>query len=223
MPHDAPSAPDKEKSAQDNPPAPVPEGVVPPQTVQYVGILGPPSHSHSHSQSNVEDEKSAQLFTVPDEPTFRPAPVYARATSPVIPIPIPVAGPPELSLPVAAPAAVVRARSMHGTGPVHPAVHPAPVQPLSSALNNLAFGPPSRSASPAPSLEQAILVERKRRAASSSGNQTAMKGGWFKSSPLNGGERSGVIVAERVKRDLHDAYASTAGADSGDVCIPDKE
>ncbi|KAI0688488.1 hypothetical protein C8T65DRAFT_721507 [Cerioporus squamosus] len=90
-----------------------------------------------------------------------------------------------------------RARSSQGHGAAPGGV---PVIPVPPTLN-LGFGPPSRSASPAPSLEQAILVERKRRAASASGNQTALKGGWFKSSPLNGGERHGVIVAERLKRD----------------------
>ncbi|OJT05869.1 DUF21 domain-containing protein [Trametes pubescens] len=119
---------------------------------------------------------------------------------------------------------------------IHNSTHPSsiPVIPVPPTLN-LAYGPPSRSASPAPSLEQAILVERKRRAASGSGNASAIKGGWFKSSPLNGGERAGVVVAERVKRNLHPdsaakegraadgstSEAAILGGDAGDVRKPD--
>lgn len=56
----------------------------------------------------------------------------------------------------------------------------------------------SRSASPAPSLEQAILAERMRRVVSGS-STPAPKGARFKSSPLTG-DRTGVVVAERVKQ-----------------------
>ncbi|KAL1943716.1 hypothetical protein VTO73DRAFT_4161 [Trametes versicolor] len=94
---------------------------------------------------------------------------------------------------------------------IHNSTNPSsiPVIPVPPTLG-LAYGPPSRSASPAPSLEQAILVERKRRAASGSGNASAVKGGWFKSSPLNG-ERAGVVVAERVRRNLHPDSAAREG------------
>ncbi|KAI0631544.1 DUF21-domain-containing protein [Trametes polyzona] len=128
---------------------------------------------------------------VRDEPT----PVPTKPTQP------PVVIPPDSVL---AATNINRSRSIHSPSS-NPGIAVIPVPPTL----NLAHGLPSRSASPAPSLEQAILVERKRRAASGSGNQNAIKGGWFKSSPLNGGDRAGVIVAERVKRDLH-AGASTA-------------
>ncbi|KAH9847079.1 DUF21-domain-containing protein [Lenzites betulinus] len=131
------------------------------------------------------------MATVHDEPASIPV---ARAVPPQVVIPADSA---------LAAANMQRSRSVHGpAGPSGIAVIPVP------PTLNLGFGPPSRSTSPAPSLEQAILVERKRRAASGSGNQSALKGGWFKSSPLNGG-RPGVIVAERVKRDLHGGPSST--------------
>ncbi|KAI0364646.1 DUF21-domain-containing protein [Pilatotrama ljubarskyi] len=131
----------------------------------------------------VVDEKSFKTPVIDD-----PQPRAVKSAAPSVVIP------PESVL---AATNISRARSMHGAAGA-PGIAVIPVPPTL----NLAFGPPSRSASPAPSLEQAILVERKRRAASGSGNQSAIKGGWFKSSPLNGGERQGVIVAERVKRDL---------------------
>ena len=95
-----------------------------------------------------------------------------------------------------------------------------PVQAITSnpaiAAAVMPLGPPSRSASPAPSLEQAILIERerKRRAGSGSGSQTAIKGGWYKSSPLNSGNTvPGVIVAERV-RDFWQAEGATPMAEA---------
>ncbi|KAI0665573.1 hypothetical protein C8Q78DRAFT_986223 [Trametes maxima] len=161
------------------------------------------------------EEKPTQI--VLDEPI--PAPVK--------PAPVPVI-PADSML---AATNMARARSMQ-SGVGNPGIAVIPVPPTLAH----GFGPPSRSASPAPSLEQAIMVERKRRAASGSGNQSAIKGGWFKSSPLNGGERAGVVVAERVKRDLHtDTYAEdrvdgtggtaepqpqVRGADAGDVRKP---
>ncbi|OBZ73128.1 hypothetical protein A0H81_06939 [Grifola frondosa] len=92
---------------------------------------------------------------------------------------------------------VARARSLHTAGSAHlqPSTAVIPVPPAV----NITLGPPPRSASPAPSLEQAILVERKRRAASGASAQFPPKGGWFKSSPLNG-DRHAVVVAERVRR-----------------------
>lgn len=83
--------------------------------------------------------------------------------------------------------------------------------------------PGTRSSSPAPSLE-AILLERKRRltAAKESGTSTppvplpsdaallrvptvSIKGGKFKSSPLTGGERNRIVVAEQVMQDTMSA------------------
>ncbi|KAI0919747.1 hypothetical protein AcW1_003087 [Taiwanofungus camphoratus] len=80
-----------------------------------------------------------------------------------------------------------------------PAVHSVPPH-MSATLT------PSRSASPSPSFEQAILIERKRRAAAASGGADRQpgpgpKGARFKSSPLHG-ERNGVLVAERVRRSM---------------------
>ncbi|KAH7918789.1 DUF21-domain-containing protein [Leucogyrophana mollusca] len=101
----------------------------------------------------------------------------------------------------------------------------------SSGIAHSASSPASRSASPAPSLE-AILLDRKRRlaatAAGKDGSSIALplppipmptnmgdartpglrvatpslKGARFKSSPLGGGDRSGVVVAEQVREAL---------------------
>ncbi|KAI0349379.1 DUF21-domain-containing protein [Trametes cingulata] len=141
----------------------------------------------------IVDENPPKMTVVED-----PAPRAAKSAAPSVVIPADS---------VLAATNMGRARSMQGAAAA-PGIAVIPVPPTL----NLAFGPPSRSASPAPSLEQAILVERKRRAASGSGNQSAIKGGWFKSSPLNGGERAGVIVAERVKRDLQ---AGSSGREGG--------
>ncbi|KAF7969105.1 hypothetical protein HWV62_28310 [Athelia sp. TMB] len=101
----------------------------------------------------------------------------------------------------------------------------------------------SRSGSPAPTLE-AILLDRKRRLAAASGAQAtpsgttaspaptasgpalansriatpvAVKGQRFKSSPLGGGDRAGIVVAEKIKSEL---IRSRKGSQE-DVRIPD--
>jgi len=107
----------------------------------------------------------------------------------------------------------------------------------------------SRSVSPAPSLE-AILLDRKRRLVAS-GSQSStvtpaqtlgqnfemwvptpriaspsIKGARFKSSPLGGGENSGVVIAERVKENLQSQSASQEEAripDDKDKAGPDKD
>ncbi|OSD00294.1 DUF21-domain-containing protein [Trametes coccinea BRFM310] len=194
---------EKEKVAQDIATPPVPEGIVavsPPPT-----ILEPaPAVPH---------ERRPQVV-IPDDPVAR----NVKSVPPSVVIP------PDSIL---ATTNMNRARSIHNAVGNNPGIAVVPVPPT---FSNLGFGPPSRSASPAPSLEQAILVERKRRAASGSGNQSAIKGGWFKSSPLNSGDgRSGVIVAERVKRDLltadvpeRDLGGGGAGY-AGDVRKPDEK
>jgi metal transporter CNNM len=107
----------------------------------------------------------------------------------------------------------------------------------------------SRSVSPAPSLE-AILLDRKRRIVAS-GSQSStvpvssqsfgqnfemwvpspriaspsIKGARFKSSPLGGGERSGVVVAEKVKENLrsqNDSQQEVRIPDDKDKAGPDK-
>ncbi|KAI0764165.1 hypothetical protein BD413DRAFT_641282 [Trametes elegans] len=213
IPHDAVLA-EKEKALQDTAPVlAVPEGVVAP----HLPI-------HAVDDNTVEMSEKGPQITVADHAT--PGPVQPVAA--VIP-----------SDSVLRATSMGRARSMQGGGGGGGGAGGVPAIPVPPAVGNLAFGPPSRSASPAPSLEQAILVERKRRAASGSGNQSAVKGGWFKSSPLNGGERPGVIVAERVKRDLQgdsavkDDAVAGAGAgggaavgarvDGGDVRKPDEK
>ena len=108
-----------------------------------------------------------------------------------------------------------------------------------SALSSAAA---SRSVSPTPSLE-AVLLDRKRRLAAGGGQTsptlplpsqksssaavpeqqrpaTAPRAGSnikgkFKSSPLGGGERSGVVVAEKVKEDLRNLGI-------GEVPLPDE-
>ncbi|OCH89964.1 DUF21-domain-containing protein [Obba rivulosa] len=98
-----------------------------------------------------------------------------------------------------------------------PADSPAPAQGESSSRNKAqtqgpsvavvsvppavshALVPSSRSSSP--SLEQAILIERKRRAAAGGMGASVPKGARFKSSPLTG-ERQGVVIAERVRREM---------------------
>ena len=110
----------------------------------------------------------------------------------------------------------------------------------------------SRSASPAPSLE-AILLDRKRRLAAaaavgkdagpmiassvpgtsenydarvpaSRAPTTSPKGtSKFKSSPLGGGEQTGVILAERVKRDIKDREEDIRIPDETDKGAPDKK
>ena len=92
---------------------------------------------------------------------------------------------------------------------------PVPVSATTLApLANAPLVPPvmtSRSSSPAPSLEQAILAERMRRAVAGASSSPAPKGGRFKSSPLTG-DRVGVVVAERVKREMWTNDASGGGS-----------
>ncbi|CDO75934.1 hypothetical protein BN946_scf184873.g23 [Trametes cinnabarina] len=209
-PHDA--EPSEKKDAQDAPPSPVPEGVV----------VTSPTHAIVQPNPVIVHERHQQVV-IPVDPVVRP----------VKSVPPSVVIPPDSVL---AAANLSRSRSAHNAASNNPGIAVVPVPPT---FSNLGFGPPSRSASPAPSLEQAILVERKRRAASGSGNQSAVKGGWFKSSPLNSGDgRAGFIVAERVKRDLltvdvpvRDGGPSYGGdgatdappADAGDVRKPDEK
>ncbi|KAI9058934.1 DUF21-domain-containing protein [Trametes sanguinea] len=186
---------EKDKVAQDSATPPVPEGIV--SVLPTPTILEPaPAVPHERRQQIVipEDPVARTVKSVPPSVVIPPDSILAATN-------------------------MSRARSIHNVVGNNPgiAVVPVPPPPFS---NLAAFGPPSRSASPAPSLEQAILVERKRRAASGSGNQSAVKGGWFKSSPLNSGDgRSGVIVAERVKRDLltPDASERDGGGDAADA------
>lgn len=111
--------------------------------------------------------------------------------------------------------------SVSTTVSVPPIRAPVPVPATASPpAYNLAAAAVSRSSSPAssPSLEQAILVERKRRA--TSGTVTAPKGARYKSSPLTG-DRSGVVVAERVKRRMDPSESEEV--DFGNVRIPDQK
>ena len=228
-PRDA-DGPEKEKDGTkekvgipDGTPLPpsVPEGVVAPEPVP-VSLSGKPTASPPSAAIGLSEKAvtTAVSEPTPAPPTTPPGPISVTATKPI-------AGVPAVILPSDSglgAANMGRARSVQGiTSSPSIAIIPAAPTP------NLAFGPPPRSASPAPSLEQAILIERKRRAASSSGNHTGMKGGWFKSSPLNSGDaRYGTIVAERVKRDLQvhgtsptsEAVNTTA---SEDIRSPDEK
>ncbi|KAG2121615.1 hypothetical protein DEU56DRAFT_834077 [Suillus clintonianus] len=101
--------------------------------------------------------------------------------------------------------------------------------------------PGTRSSSPAPSLE-AFLLERKRRltAAKESGMSTppvplpsdaallrvptvSIKGQKFKSSPLTGGERSRIVVAEQVMQDTMSAADRERIPDEDDAVAHDKK
>lgn len=217
-PQDARGASEKDKDKEgtkekvglsDGPPLPpsVPEGIVAPEVIVF----------STSGSTNV-----SSLVSTPTGVAEKPVPVAAegsRSTNALVPAPI-VAAKPSTGVPGAS------APSMppEGQGAIPPANSAASanvgrtrsVQGITSnpaiAAAVMPFGPPSRSASPAPSLEQAILIERerKRRAGSGSGSQTATKGGWFKSSPLNSGDAvPGVIVAERVKRDFWQAEGVT--------------
>ncbi|KAH9929143.1 uncharacterized protein B0H18DRAFT_997734 [Fomitopsis serialis] len=85
--------------------------------------------------------------------------------------------------------------------PSSPRLGPSGSTSLAPPLLAASSKPASRSTSPSPSLEHAIMLERKRRAASAgAGSMTAPKGLRFKSSPLTG-ERTGLIVAEHIKRE----------------------
>ena len=205
LPHDADGASEKQTTQDGAPPPPsVPEGVEAPLT---------------DSANNAKAMETPGLLpraaivpqvVVSDEMLANPP---ARAPVPVRPVPLSVVSNAvtPLSDGVLSPSTLARIRPgqtslvvpIAGGGGI-----PVPVH-----------SPPSRSASPAPSLEQAILVERKRRAQSASGSQSGIKGGWFKSSPLNTGEgvREGVIVAERVKRDLQVGAARMGRDGSGEA------
>ncbi|KAJ7511808.1 hypothetical protein B0H11DRAFT_1844761 [Mycena galericulata] len=104
--------------------------------------------------------------------------------------------------------------------PVPVAANPAG---LTASLPHVGVGHASRSVSPAPSLE-AILLDRKRRlgaaatapsgtlgASATSSPAVNAAGTRFKSSPLGGGERTGVVVAEQVKK------MGTAGGGEGRI------
>lgn len=103
----------------------------------------------------------------------------------------------------------------------------------------------SRSVSPAPSLE-AILLDRKRRLVASGAQSSTVtpahtlgqnfemwvptpriaspgiKGARFKSSPLGGGDSSGMVIAERVKENLQSQGASLRIPNDKDKAGPDK-
>ena len=126
--------------------------------------------------------------------------------------------------------APVPVRVAIGTGlaPLVPAVMPSLLAPslISSsrgpAGNATTSTGASSSSSPAPSLKEAIRIERLRRATAGNATSPVPKGARFKSSPLTG-DRAG-IVAERVKDEPHaksqaDAVDSTTdsiGATSAD-------
>ncbi|PIL34294.1 transporter [Ganoderma sinense ZZ0214-1] len=218
-PHDARGASEKDKDKDgakekvgvpDGPPLPpsVPEGIVAPEMV----ALSTSGSTNVSSLVSTPIGVSEKLVSVAAEDNRSSAalPALFAAVKPSV-------GVPGASAPSISP-------SLEGQGVIAPANSAATasvsrtrsVQAITSnpaiAAAVLPFGPPPRSASPAPSLEQAILIERerKRRAGSGSGNQTATKGGWFKSSPLNSGHTMpGVIVAERVKRDFWQVEGAT--------------
>lgn len=99
-------------------------------------------------------------------------------------------------------AAATKNKPAHHGILIAPIRAPVPVSATttsSAPSTSLLYPDLSHGTSPSPSLEQAILVERKRRAASGTSSSPAPKGGRFKSSPLTG-ERNGVVVAEKVKR-----------------------
>ena len=103
------------------------------------------------------------------------------------------------SKPISAPITITNPNPMNNTH--------API-PSSHRIINPALILPYRTPSPSPSFEQAILVERKRRAQAGGGSSS--KGTRFKSSPLNvvgGSGGGGVTVAERMK---------AKGGDGGD-------
>ncbi|KAJ7641320.1 hypothetical protein FB45DRAFT_899933 [Roridomyces roridus] len=116
---------------------------------------------------------------------------------------------------------------------------------LAATLPHVAMGPGSRSVSPAPSLE-AILFERKRRLGAAATAPAGMlgaptsatsvvsegpssrpsipstsKGTRFKSSPLGGGERTGVVVAEQVKEQISTGSAYTWSSSGGATATAD--
>lgn len=115
---------------------------------------------------------------------------------------------------------------------------------IATSVPGSVSAPGTRSSSPAPSLE-AILLERKRRltAARESGMSSApvpvpsevrspalprvptvsIKAGKFKSSPLTGGERSRILVADQVMQDTVTTTDQERILDEGDDVAHDKK
>jgi metal transporter CNNM len=112
---------------------------------------------------------------------------------------------------------------------------------IATSLPGSVSAPGTRSSSPAPSLE-AILLERKRRltAARESGMSSppvpvpsevrsprvpkvSIKAGKFKSSPLTGGERSRIVVADQVMQDTTTTLDQERILDEGDDVAHDKK
>ncbi|THG94927.1 hypothetical protein EW026_g6628 [Hermanssonia centrifuga] len=93
-------------------------------------------------------------------------------------------------------------KSRHTNTPIRapvPLPATAMLPPPIAATSSLIIPVTSRSVSPAPSLEHAIMLERKRRANAGASSSPAPKGARFKSSPLTG-DRNGVVVAERLRQ-----------------------
>ncbi|KAG1856062.1 hypothetical protein DFJ58DRAFT_906006 [Suillus subalutaceus] len=105
----------------------------------------------------------------------------------------------------------------------------ASIAGIATSVPGSVSAPGTRSSSPAPSLE-AILFERKRRltAAKESGMSPPpvplpSDAGKFKSSPLTGGERSRIVVAEQVMQDTMNAADKERILDEGDDVAHDKK
>ncbi|KAI0791362.1 hypothetical protein C8Q75DRAFT_865088 [Abortiporus biennis] len=198
-PRDAPGPREDEKYEATLAPDTVPEGIVP---TYAVSEFSPPV---LHFESDLADE-----VTLPDEsgdnndltvvgkdisrPSSAGVPSIAEAQQqPSAQNPYPLGIKPRMTgtglFPLTPITPLPSTPQIRAPVPVHAT---GPSLPL-----NFAF---SRSSSPA-SLEHAIMVERKRRAVSGTSTGPAPKGGRFKSSPLTG-DRSGVVVAERVKRNI---------------------
>lgn len=94
---------------------------------------------------------------------------------------------------------------------------PADSIPSPHIINPALILPITSTRSPSPSLEQAILVERKRRAVSGMSSSPVPKGTRFKSSPLTG-SRGGVVVAEKVRGE-----GATNVPEGDHVRIPDEK
>lgn len=140
-------------------------------------------------------------------PLFEPQPRSLSDTSTSIPLsaPQPVKPRPADTV-IRAPVPVAASPSV----PMQHIVNPALILPVAG----------SRSGSSSPSFEQAIMVERKRRVVSGLSNSPIPKGARFKSSPLTG-DRTGVVVAEKVKRGLTTAVNIDDVADN-DAHLPDQ-
>lgn len=98
--------------------------------------------------------------------------------------------------------ALPKTKVVHHSLAITPLRAPVPIPATRAAsplTSSLAYPDMTHSMQSTPSLEQAILVERQRRAVSGSSASPVPKGGRFKSSPLIG-ERNGVVVAEKIKR-----------------------